>query len=808
MRNNRRSRIALLGFIVSVLISAGLSAQTTDAWYYNKKIRSIDFEGLTHVTNLELSGVTTPFIGKGFTDALYGDLLNKVYALDLFEDISPVALPGDAKGDTVVIKFTVTERPFISKISFSGNKQVRSSELKEAVSVKEKDIYVSSKVLLDERAVRDVYLKKGYTNIRVSSEANETDSGVEIVFNVNEGRSTVVKSISFMGNQVVAAKTLKGLLGMKEAGLFNKGAFQESQLEIDKNAILTYYNNRGYADAAILDVVRTTTYNEENNSDELDIRFVIQEGTQYTFGGVTFTGNVIFSSETLRALVKLQDGAVFNQTKFQEGMYAVTDLYYENGYTSNYFNPEMSKDADAKQISVRFVIIERPRSHIENIIIKGNTKTKEHVIRRELPIETGDIFSKAKVTSGLRNLFNLQFFSAIVPDIVSGSEENLVDLILNVEEQSTTAIEFGVTFSGVADPNAFPVSLFFNWKDSNVFGTGKAISASTVISTDNQSLSLSYSDSWFLGMPVSVGVSAEVAHSSLSALRKMFLPDGTQDDTSYYMNYEKVSMSLSASLGRRWVPDFAIFSLSGGIVGQVLQNFYDANVYIPVDSTLASYHGNWGIQNSVWASASVDMRDVSFDPSSGWFTSERVAWTGFFPQIESEFFFRSDTKAEGYLTLLNVPVSETWNLKFVLAGLSTLSFIEQLPGSELSSTNKLYIDGMFTGRGWSSIYNTNRTKALWSNTVELRMPVAPGIFSLDFFFDAAALKEDAADMFTSLKLDDFYFSFGPGFRFSLQQFPLRLLLANTFQIKNGSVEWRNGTGPEWQFVLSFNLTNR
>ena len=144
-------------------------------------------------------------------------------------------------------------------------------------------------------------------------------------------------------------------------------------------------------------------------------------------------------------------------SKYQAGLVAVTDLYFESGYTSNYFNPQVSKNTETKEISVAFTIVERPRSHIENIVLKGNEKTKDYVILRELPIESGDIFSKTKVTNGLRNLYNLQFFSAIVPDIVAGSEENLVDLVLNLEEQSTTAIEFGVTFSGIADPDAFPV---------------------------------------------------------------------------------------------------------------------------------------------------------------------------------------------------------------------------------------------------------------------------------------------------------------------------------------------------------------
>ena len=629
-----------------------------------------------------------------------------------------------------------------------------------------------------------------------------------VTFTISEGRSTVVKEISFMGNTVVSSKTLKGLLSMKTVGVFNKGSFQESQLELDKQSILAYYQNRGYVDVAILDVVRTVTYNEKDDCDELFIQYVIQEGAQYTFAGITFSGNTIFSTERLRNMIKLQNGEVFNMGKFQEGLVSITDLYYENGYTSNYFNPVENKNTETRQIAVNFMIMENPRSHIENIFITGNKKTKDYVILRELPIESGDIFSKTKITNGLRNLYNLQFFSAIVPEIVPGSEENLVDLILNLEEQSTTSIEFGVTFSGIADPDAFPVSLFFKWQDSNLFGTGKLISANTTLSTDSQSIAFSYGDSWFMGLPVSFSASAGISHNLSTALRSVVLPDGSVNNKEYYMNYNNLSINLAGSLGRRWMPEFAILTVSGGLSSSILRNFYDDSIYTPVDSLIADNQRQWGLENTIWISTSLDDRDLNYDPSKGWFAKQQFSWTGLIPGVEKQFFLSSDTKGEIYFTLLDLPVSETWSLKFVLAGLTSLSFVEPSPNSKLSASNKLYIDGMFTGRGWSSLYNTHRGLALWNNTVELRMPIAPGIFSLDFFFDAAVIKDTPRNFFTNLNINDVYFSFGPGFRFSLPQFPLRMMLANTFQVRSGKVAWQNGKGPEWQFVLSFNITNR
>ena len=129
MKNSRCIFRNLLVFTVLLALSGMVFAQPSDTWYYGKKIRNIEFKGLEYVSPMELSGVTTPFIGKEFTDELYLDLLNRVYALDLFEDISPIALPGDAKGSSVVVEFTVVEKPFVSSLKFIGNRHIHHDAL-------------------------------------------------------------------------------------------------------------------------------------------------------------------------------------------------------------------------------------------------------------------------------------------------------------------------------------------------------------------------------------------------------------------------------------------------------------------------------------------------------------------------------------------------------------------------------------------------------------------------------------------------------------------------------------------------------
>ncbi|WP_306700365.1 POTRA domain-containing protein, partial [Treponema endosymbiont of Eucomonympha sp.] len=216
-------------FAVLFLIStAALSAQTED-WYYGKIIKAVEFEGLHNVKSSDLDGVIKPFVGKPFTDGLYSDLTGRLYALDYFDDINPTAHPADRTRETVRLSFAVTERPVVSKLLFSGNSGVHASELREAVTVKESDVFIKSKVLLDEDAIRKLYLKSGYTAPSVTySTVSGKNGGVEVTFRITEGVPTVVHGISFQGNQVFSEKILRRQLDTETNGFLKKGAFQES----------------------------------------------------------------------------------------------------------------------------------------------------------------------------------------------------------------------------------------------------------------------------------------------------------------------------------------------------------------------------------------------------------------------------------------------------------------------------------------------------------------------------------------------------------------------------------------------------
>ena len=788
-------------FLFFVLIAVCSIHAQSGEWYWEQPISKIDFSGLNNVKKSELQGVISSYINQPFSDSVYNDLLDRLYALDYFEDITPYAKHDPRDESKVLLVFEVVERPVVKTINFVGNKKIRNAELREKIKVKTSDVYVESSVLMDERLIRNYYLEKGYTASSVSHTVEETSNGITITYNITEGNNSVIKEISFSGNTIASKRTLKNKISLKEVGLFRDGAYQPSSLEKDKQIILKYYNEHGYADAAIIDVKIDSTLNEDKMRDELSIQFVIQEGAQYTYSGLRITGNEIFTESELLRTRKLKPGQIYNETKFQEDISNLTNTYYSNGYMTNEYYPVPVKDTDRHEISYDLTIVEHSRSHVENIIIKGNTKTKEFVIKREIPIEPGDTFSNDKIYNGIRNLMNLRYFSNVVPDAQPGTEENLYDLIFSVEEQATSSVLFGLSFTGAVDPGTLPVSFYLNLENSNLFGEGRTLGVGTQVSSTDQVVNLSYSQNWTGNLPIAFSTSLALKHSLNDTYVNFWTPAGDIIQDRYSASYHNWDVTVSSGLSRRWTPDYAIFTLAGGLSTSLQRNIFDENVYIPVDTGVSLYANRWGISNSVYGNFSLDNRDLSYDPTRGWFFNEKVSWYGLIPGLEKEFFARTDTKLEGYLKLFDLAVSEKWSFKLILAGYTGLSAI--IPYSEISEGNNVYIDGMLNGRGWTDIYRESKGLLMLSNRLELRIPIVPGILGVDGFWDAAATKPKLQDI-NKFKIEDFYFSYGPGIRFLIPQLPLHLMFAWRYRIIDGTPKFAD---EPFQFVLSFNIVN-
>ncbi|MDR3200974.1 MAG: outer membrane protein assembly factor BamA, partial [Spirochaetales bacterium] len=510
----RQSSLILCFLLFSVLC---VPAQDYGEWYAGKPIKDITFKGLISVSLNELNGIVDPYRGKDFSDAIFSELQNRLYALDYFEMISPTPIAGDALYESVILEFHVTERPVISEIRFNGNKRVRAGELLDVILVKNGDMITKTKIRVDEEAIRKLYLEKGFPEVKVqSSTENDRRPGRQIVvFDITEGNQTSIRTIQFSGNTAFSQSTLRKAMESREQSLFNSGAYSDQKFQADLRLIETYYKERGYVDAEVRNVNRESERDEEEDRVYLTLTIYVNEGDLYQYGGMSFEGNELFTTEQLTELLRVKPEGPINLTKVDQDYQRVADLYYENGYIFNTINREPVRDSTARTISYVVRIVERPRAHIENVIIRGNEKTKGFVLDREITLEPGDVFSKAKIITSLQNLYNLQYFSAVTPETPQGSADGLMDLIINVEESSTADIMFGLAFGGSAE---FPVSANVRWTDRNFLGNGQTFSVDVTASPVQQALTFNFLENWLLGKRWSGRLDFTIRHSEYSGI--------------------------------------------------------------------------------------------------------------------------------------------------------------------------------------------------------------------------------------------------------------------------------------------------
>ncbi len=836
-------RLLIAGAIVlcfPLLVSA--QSVEDDEWYQDRPITAVRFVGLRNVAQSELQGIIDPFIGRPFTDATFLDLQRRLFALDSFESLIPEAIPSDAQRTGVILQFTVTERPVVLEVRFSGNRNVRAGQLQDVILLKPGDVITQARLRVDEQAIRAAYFERGFPDVTVQAVVEEISDSPDrrVVFNVTEGSRVTVREILFSGNSFASAGTLRGVMDTKAQSLFNRGVFQEATLEADRRAIERFYQERGFVDARVLDIVREVERDEEAGRTFLTLTIFVEEGLQFTFGGIEFRGNSIFVDDQLQQRVRMQPGQVHNQTRLDADFQRIADLYFENGYIFNSITRDVLRDDTINTISYVVNIVERNRAHIENIVIRGNEKTADHVILREIPLGVGDIFSATRIRQGMQGLANLQYFNNIVPETPPGSEEGLMDLIINVEEGSTADITFGVAFGGSAD---FPVSAQIAWQDRNFLGRGQTIGAEIIASPINQRLSFNFLERWLFDRRWSGGMSLILERN----LRRNVLRDEdfnnvpdpfiSEDEfldaggtiaaipDEFLMEYTEWNISIGANTGYRWLFPFGRVNVGTSLRTGIEFLTYDPEEFRPLDSNVRNNLDRWLFVNRWGITTSLDNRDLIFNPSRGYLLSQGVSFTGGF-LFGTRHFIRTDSRAEQYFTLWDWRVSDNWSWKGILGLHTSLSLVfpqfwvaddQQNPDNfvrgernliaRTGTTDLLFIDGMFTARGWPRELDG---KALWNNWIELRMPLAEQVIWFDQFLEATALYEERSDI-GQLGIENMRFSLGAGLRFVIPQFPIRLYFTRRFLVdNNGNVEWQTGSlfnrnnreGRGWDFVFS------
>ena len=824
----RKSKL-LVTLIVILLVALLPLAASDGDWYEGKKITRIDILGLQNVKASTVDSIVKDYVGQNFSDELYSELDTTLYSQSWMNYMLVDALEDETDPDGVVLSIEIYENPMISSVEFEGNSKVSKSSLQSSQNLTKGSYYSSNNISANAALIKEHYLSKGYNDATVEGTVTEnTDSNtVDVKFVINEGKQYKVRAILFEGNSALTSKELKNQLSTKEKSFFNSGNFVESTLTADESTVLNYYATKGYPDAQITEVRKEVIEEETTDSTiYLNITFVLEEGELWTIDSITVTGNTVFSDEEINELITISSGDIYNSEKIETIYSNIALKYYDNGYVYSSITPSIDEE-EGNRVAITFAIVEGEQTVIEEIRINGLVKTKPYVLEREMDIKVGDVFSRSAFVQSQQNMYNTSLLKNITANIYPGTTENGVICEFTVEEANTMELQFGATF-GANEVDGFPVSGFLSLSNSNLGGTGRALTLSTELSPTTQSLSLSLSDSWVGDVrwsnAVSISVARNVRSSTLQRGIGSAYYDGRDDDEVTYplgynsayewyksgqttpsssnlMKYDNYSFTVGYSSGYSWVFSAGTLSATGGVSVGLNRAIYDPVKYDPYEYLIKKYQEKWQFSNKLSATLSWDARNYVSTIPHGYVATLNYTYAGgilgglsnynklslnlsMYTGIWRFYNKEKDTAKNlilGFTSEVDFMLPQYWNKDN-----GGWKWHDAKDGA--TKYEMLYIDGMNIGRGFS----VQTDKAfLWNNQVDLTFPLAEDVISLEGFVSATAVTTKLEKLsFSSL---DWYMAAGFGIKMEIPGFPLGLYLVKNATILSGeSFKWIKG----------------
>jgi outer membrane protein insertion porin family len=458
-------------------------------------VQNIVINGNQRVENETILSYMQLNVGDGFSDEGIDSSIKALFQTGLFRDVAV-----DRQGNSLVI--TVSENPLINVVNFEGNEDVDDDTLLKEVEVRERIIYTKARVAADTKRILSVYQKQGFYNVRVAPKLIRLpENRINLVFEINEGGKTQVAEINFAGNNVFDDGDLRDVVATKvHSKLFffmRNTTYDADRLEFDKELLRRHYLKNGFADVEVISADARLT----DAGDEFIIDFVVNEGPRYSIADVAVNvGDANLEPDALRRQVKTGVGDTYNAAKVDRSVERLTLEASNQGFVFAKVEPKVDRDPASATMKLTYDITEGPRTYVERIDIIGNTRTLDEVIRRELRLYEGDAFNRTLIERARRRLTSLDFFEKVDFREEEGSAADKIVLVVEVAEKSTGSFTFSVGYSSV-ETVVGSVGL----QERNLFGRGWDTKLNTSLSFKKQQVDFSFTEPYFMGMPISAG---------------------------------------------------------------------------------------------------------------------------------------------------------------------------------------------------------------------------------------------------------------------------------------------------------------
>jgi len=563
---------ALVLFAAPAATVAAVGFSVTAA--YAQTVSSIGVEGNRRIEADTIRSYFKPGPSGRLDNAAIDDGLKALINTGLFSDVRI-----DHRGGRIVV--VVSENSVLGRVVFEGNKKIKDEQLSAEVQSKPRGTLSRAMVQSDTQRIIEIYRHAGRYDVTVTPEyIEQPNNRVDLIFVIQEGKKTGVQAINFVGNNAFSSYRLRDIIKTRESNflsfLTSGDVYDADRVEADRDLIRRFYLKNGFADVQV--VAALTEYDPSVKG--FIVTFKIEEGQKYRVGSISFNSTIpSFDANALRGLSRVNVGSVYNVEAVEKSVEDMSVDTSRRGYAFAQVKPRGDRNAENHTVSIVFEVTEGPRVYIERINIRGNTRTRDYVLRREFDLGEGDAYNRALIDRAERRLKNLDYFKEVKITQEPGSSPDRVIVNVDVEEKSTGDFSVSGGYS-TADGALAEVSV----SERNLLGRGLYAKASVQYGQYARGYTLSFVEPFLLGYRVALG---------LDLYQREQLPNS-------YISYTSKTFGFSPRLGFQLREDLSL-QVRYSISQQKIElpswytncnNGFGTAGYYPTPAYLASNPGN------------------------------------------------------------------------------------------------------------------------------------------------------------------------------------------------------------------------
>jgi outer membrane protein insertion porin family len=711
--------------VAFAMLSLSAAAVGRPAWAEPAPIGStvvaVDFDGNSRAENEALRSQVSTRVGRPLDESVVGHDVRSLWAMGLFDDVQVRA--EDVDGGVRVV-FAVSELPTLRKVYVEGNDEVGLDAINDALDLKKGALLEPAKAKGNREKLLALYTDQGYYLADIDHEVRDVGGGeVDVWFKIDEHAKIEVRDVAFIGNDHISDERLESVMATKKGGalafLSGGGTYDEEVLERDLMAVMAYYYDHGYLNVKL----SAPQVRLSRDKKYMYVNITVDEGEPYSIGRLSFEGDLSGSVDRHMSELGVDEGKTVEYTAIGRGLERISNLYRDQGYAYASAKPRMDIDVDTRQVDITIEVVRGKKVYIERINVRGNTKTRDKVIRRELKIAEGELYNQNALDASRRSIQALGFFETVQLTTSKGSADDLIVVDVQVSERPTGTFQIGAGFSTTDN-----FILQGQISKHNLFGRGQTFQFQGQFSGTRQLYNLRFVEPKFLDTDWTMAVdlykkSVQSEGFTRSAFGGAMTWGYALTDTTYaYLTYrlEDVDVTTASTVSTL------------GAVNEVLDSSSVANLY------------RGGLSSSVRASISHDTRNNRLFPTEGWYASAYAEVADEFTGSESEFLryggfvrhyeplfgpFVLKVNAEVGITTsrdpLGLPISE----RYLLGGIMDVrGFAPRSLGPRMAVGSP--IDA---GDPLGSLALGGNMKVVWNSEVEFPLVKSMGLNGVVFF---------------------------------------------------------------------------